>query len=303
MIMKRTLIAFACLFVAAELVVFSALVFLLLKGTTNNTSSASNTVAVTDIGDLTELSFFNGIEELEFEKTDDVWYFKKDREFPVYQEYLKQFSEMVQVLSGVPVGSAAEGIENYNLDEATFWVKCRDENNKSIKILIGGRVGKNGCYVMVEGEDTIYRVPITIGAAADCQLYNIVEMETLPSIEPEQIKDIVITKRGETYKLKGHTKDWSWNEFAKGICALEFSDCVNYNVSEKQLDNYGLDEPTGRISYTYDNGSGEETVVLIIGSRDARGDYFYTMIEGTSAVNRISEALITPCLYNYIEKE
>ena len=61
-------------------------------------TAEANTVTVTDISDLQEISYQYEGKIFAFAKNEDVWYYTKDKEFPVAQAILMRWQQPLEIL-------------------------------------------------------------------------------------------------------------------------------------------------------------------------------------------------------------
>lgn len=274
-------------------------------------------VVVAQLTGITEISFNNSSEDLAFQKEGDTWYYKEDKNFPLKQEYLTKMEETFSDLTGEVADKAATDLTGYGLDQPIYKATAVTSDGTSTTILIGNLASGNSCFAMKEGENVVYTIPTKLGEESALPLYALIELEKFPELEPSQITSITLNKHGKVLQFVKKGEDWyrdssdseenkiadtkNIETIAAAICELKNRDCVNYKVVEKQLNNYGLNQPTESIAYTYEKDGAKGSVNLLVGSADAKDDYYYTKLEDSNQVNRISKALIEPCLYTEAE--
>lgn len=274
-------------------------------------------VPVAQLTGITEISYNNGLEELEFQKEGDVWYYKADKTFPLRQDYLNNMEETFSSLVGEVADKEAEDLESYGLAQPIYKAGAVTSDGISTTILIGNLASGDSCYAMKEGENIVYTIPTRLGEEAAMPLYGLIELEKFPELEPAQITSIILDKHGKTLQFVKKGEAWyrdladteenrisdtkNIETIAAAICELKNRDCVNYKAVDKQLVNYGLDDPAGKIAYTYEKDGTQGSVTLLVGSADAKNDYYYTKLEDSNQINRISRGLIEPCLYTEAE--
>lgn len=274
-------------------------------------------VAFTQLSDITEISFNNGTDDLVFQKENGSWFLKADKNFPLDQQYLAVMEETISNITGDVVNKEAGDLSEYGLNEPIYQATAVTSDGTSTTILIGDLASGNSCFAMKEGEKTVYSIPTKLGEEAARPLYSMIETEKFPELAPAQINEIRITKHGKTLHFikKGEGESGVWyrdstdsedNKIADtkdiesitaAITELKNTDCVNYKVVEKQLGNYGLDKPAETFLYSYEKDGTRGTVSLLVGSVDAKNEYYYTKLADSNQVNRISKGLIDPCLY------
>ena len=78
------------------------------------------------------------------------------------------------------------------------------------------------------------------------------------------------------------------------IAGMTYTDYVNYNCTD--MSQYGLAEPTAKITVDYTDSDGEEqTTVLYVGSTDADGNY-YTHVDDNTEIHVVSSSALSEFL-------
>lgn len=170
----------------------------------------------------------------------------------------------------------------------------------------------------MDGDSQIYTIGSYLTETAAKGLYDFVETESLPHVAGADIREITVSRNGQTRRFCKKTVDdagniaWykdsdadeanrlddngALNNLADAISGLSFLSCVSYKASDEELGSYGLSEPIMTLSWTYENGEADGALSLAIGSSTEDGTGYYTRKDDSRAVNLISKEAAERCL-------
>lgn len=246
--------------------------------------------------DVTALSWEYEDGSLSFHK-EEVWLYDEDENFPVNEEKIE---DLLEIFHEFGVSFKIEEVTDesqYGLDNpvCTIHITAENEEEDSDENRVDSReyVIKLGNYSTMDekryvsiGDDNVYLVENDPMETYDITINDILQYDDIPDFyEAEAIRfegmenyEIVYSEEGkntyleeDVYFKDGKPLDTSLvNEYLTTIRNLDLSDYVTYNVTEEELQEYGLDEPALMINvdYTYEKENGEEstdTFVLSIG--------------------------------------
>lgn len=280
-------------------------------------------IYLTDFDAISRISYNNGKEELSFIKEEDIWYYEADKDFPLEQSYLTTLENELLKMEATRSLEDGDTLEAYGLTEDTQSVSVTGEDGQEVTIRIGNE-NTLGYYVCLEGNDLAYIITSTLYSNIQNGLYDMIVMETLPSITEDSITSFKITEGSdtrvytktvkdkseqvstpepETTELDADTPDiqYKWtveqagsiedvndtfeDTILYGILNLSFTECVNYNASKKELETYGLVEPSLWITVNYEDEGEEKSLTLKVGKEEETGMNYYVQVEGKTAVN------------------
>lgn len=88
---------------------------------------------------------------------------------------------------------------------------------------------------------------------------------------------------------------------AQTLVGMSIESCVDYNGTEEELEAYGLDAPTMKITYTFeDDEAALQTVTILVGNATEDGASYYVLYNDLPAVDTISATTIEGIL-GYLE--
>ena len=218
-------------------------------------------------------------ETLAFHK-DEKWLYDDDEAFPVNEKkinkLLKPFEEF-----GVPfVIEKVKDFAQYGLDNPTCTINLKTKD-KSYEILLGNYSNMDSERYVSIGDGNVYLVKEDPLDKFNISLSDMIEHDNTPSIDKaDEIKfsgaetynivyeedsastycneDVYFTQQDNS-KLPLDTS--RVDSYLSNISDLKLKDYMTYNVSEKELQKYGLDKPelTITVGYTTEDKDGKET--------------------------------------------
>lgn len=230
------------------------------------------------------LSWEYGGTALSFHK-DEVWLYDADEAFPVDKEKIAELLEQFQAFG---VSFIIEDVENYGqygLDDPVCTINLT-AGEQSYEILLGDySVMDSQRYVSI-GDGNVYLAGNDPLDVFDVSLSDLIDHDEIPAFDQvAQIRfsgaeeyaityeedstntycadDIYFTRQGgktlplDTSGVKGYLST---------IRYLGLSDYVTYNVTDAELQAYGLDDPelTITVDYTSENEDGEEVADVFV---------------------------------------
>ncbi|WP_346918895.1 DUF4340 domain-containing protein [Lacrimispora sp.] len=276
-------------------------------------------VYITDFSDVQSVSYDLDGKQLSFTKKDGTWNYDQDDKFPVKQAKLDAIASTVSKLEAVRKLDGGDGFAAYGLDHPIRSIAVTAADSKTSVILLGNATEDGDYYAAIQGEDTPYLISSSLYTETDSKLYDLMALEEFPAIEGTDITDITVTKgedsRHYVKKKSDDEKDTiEWykdsadsqenkvednsplNVLADSLSSLKVKSCPNYNVQDSQLKEYGLDQPSAVITYTYNKNGKDETFTLAVGSLNQDSSCYYTRTENSVFINEIEKASIDKCL-------
>lgn len=247
-------------------------------------------IYVTDIGEVSSVSYDTGSEELSFEKEDDKWLYKQDPDFPLAQSYPEQIVSTFGKLAALRELKDGDGLEDYGLAEPAYTVTLMDSDGNETTLSIGNAVD-DAYYMLNESTEKIYTVSSTVAAVLQHTLDEMAQLDTYPNIGSGNLKKEAITHNGKTTTYDSENEEDSKNiaAVAGGLGAVTLSSAADYSVEDKDLEGFGLDEKARiTVEATYTKDEEEQVLTLYIGSEDGNGNR-YVMMNDSRIVYLISD--------------
>ena len=98
-------------------------------------TAEANTVTVTDISDLQEISYQYEGNDFAFAKNEDVWYYTKDKEFPVAQSYIDAMATAFGNLTAVRELKETDQLSDYGLENPKYTIHLKDSEGTETTLL------------------------------------------------------------------------------------------------------------------------------------------------------------------------
>lgn len=263
--------------------------------------------------EIVTLSWEDTQDAFSFYKKEDVWYYEEDEAFPVSTEKIEQ---ILSYFEEVGVSFTIEEVEDesmYGLDEAVCTIQIGTEE-KTYEVRLGNfskmdekryaDIGDGRVYLLAEDpkdvlatelsevilQDTIpdwdYITGISVEGAVECNITY--QADNTISYSSEDV--YVLEQNGETQPLDTSLV----TNYLYTISTMKLKDYVTYDVTEEQLQQYGLEEPelTIAISYVYtgkDKEDVKEVCTLHIGQDQEESEAAYVRVGDSDLVYRLSD--------------
>lgn len=274
-----------------------------------------DTIPITQMDNISALSFTNAQGELSFTKTEDTWQWDGDAAFPADQTQLDNLARQAGKLSALRTIEDPEGLDSYGLDTPSLRISVSDAQTGSVEILLG-TVAEEFCYAKLADSDVIYTVdPALSESFQELELLDLAEIPEFPTLSTSSVTSVAwtsgdtaltITKtesepaqedeEGET--AQSSTALWEVNgssipdgnstlsSLIAQLSALDFDSCCDYQGQTDTLAACGLDTPTGTLTVSY--GEEGEDFTLTLGALDGTGSFYYAQLSGDPAVYQLS---------------
>lgn len=232
---------------------------------------------VKDIEGLVYRSESTNGEEISLVRKKDVWYYEKDKEFPLDQAYVTNNMVLTaaQATANRKLENPSEDLSEYGLDDPSTTIILKKITGDEVTMHIGSyNTNVEGYYLKVEGDDAIYLVDGQMVFAFDMSIYEIADKEEYPLVEEGSFVHVRILKEKKVLEFKGEVeenapkyvskdsymeqeKTWSVSDngtaYRKGnqqavkeliakMAAFDYSKMIAFHADEEQKRQYGLDE-------------------------------------------------------------
>ncbi len=239
-----------------------------------------------DYKDMKQIAFSYLGESYSFTKADGVWTYDADENFPIHQSFMEA---KAVTLAEIYVEREVEGSEgslaDYGLEKPQLSIQLTLENGESYGFRVGNRNNTANAYYMYdEKADKIYirdgswNVAFGEGQTGEgFHLYDLVEMEPLPSVNTSEITHIFLNGE-ETLNM----------DLLGSVAALEFAKGVNYAADDAAFASYGLAQPRATLKVVYNKTlnqlTAEQSYTLLVGN-DAEEGEVYVCLEGLREIH------------------
>ena len=259
----------------------------------NAREEEASVVYINQMDNIVGISYDAGNGEMVFEKSEDVWTYVPDPDFPLNSSYPENIVYDFSALAAERELEGADDPADYGIDEPLYTITLTDTEKGEETLYFGDMSGDN-YYVMAESTGKIYTVSSTVLTNLDYTLEEMAKLDELPSIGSGNLVKEEIIRDGESTVYDSENEDDTENiaAVAGGLGALTLSEAADYSVEDEDLAEFGLDEASRiTVKATYTTGSEEEKeeniFILYMGDEDGNGNR-YVMVEDSRIVYLIS---------------
>ena len=276
------------LFLLLALVVVSAAAVAATLLTPDETAEEETSTVVfsLDTSAITALSWTYDGEAVALSYADETWSYE-DPDCPIDQSYPENMAYALEEITSDRTIEAPEDLSEYGLDEPQCTIDIT-AGEDSYQLLIGDETTLDGLLYLSTGDGNVYLVSSGLLSAFSYGLYDIIDMETIPSIT--DVSSFTISRASDSLELVyledsglAYSSEYVWflqdgedsltldtdgvEELLGSVTGLSWDSCVSYNAAEDDLAAYGLDAPAVTVTINY-----TETVTVDTGETDEDGN-------------------------------
>lgn len=238
-----------------------------------------------DADAITALSWTCDGETVALSHEDDSWSYE-DPACPIDQSYPENMAYALEEITSDRTIEAPEDLSEYGLDapQCTIDVSAGVD---SYQLLIGDETTLDGLLYLSTGDGNVYLVSSSLLSAFSYGLYDIIDMEDIPSIT--DVSAFTIQRASDSLELVyledsglAYSSEYVWflrdgeayltldtdgaEDLLRSVTGLSWTSCVSYNATDDDLAAYGLDVPAVTVTIHY-----TETVTVDTGETDEDG--------------------------------
>lgn len=257
---KKNTALIAGIIILALLLVFYLVLHNSSKEDSQDTEKTSETAFETTVEDISEAVFKSGENEYKFTKSDDIWKYNGEENFPLDQSAFEEIISKFEKIAADRVLEKPDNISEYGLDDPTVTVSLKDKDGKEQTLQFGdtNSVTSSSYMTLNKDNEKVYMVSSTIVTSLQFDINDLAEKETFPSIT--DITGVIMERNGQTFSVfKDSSSSTGWtvtgwdgtkkdagssqvSEFTNPITSLSWSSFISQNTED--LSQYGLDNPT-----------------------------------------------------------
>lgn len=247
-----------------------------------------------------ELVYKNESYTLRFNKNEaGDWQWKDDTTLPLDQQQMQQLLDQVSALNTLtPLESTGDSTA-YDLDAPDRTLEIKNSDGTGLSLQIGAAVEGGGYYMSRDGDTSkIYVAPDTLVQLMDRNIYQLVQLPTLPVLPVDKLTHIqaqgggvsvtVVHGEGESWLYEGADVSDRIASLTTLLAAgMQIESCVDYNPSSGALPICGLTDPalTVTVNYRGDDGSAG-SFTLRVGY--AYSDGYFALYNDVPAIFKLS---------------
>ena len=240
--------------------------------------------------DVKSVKFVMDKKEVTFEKDGDSWVKSDETAFPVDQD---KMDTLISSLSSVKAERTLEDVEDaseYELDqpENTITVTMEDGSETIIRVGMENDSTSQEYIDLDKDSSTVYVVSNSTFQSFEGTLYDFAESGTFPTVDSSTISKVSVDGKDSSYSIeKDENNFWNITEngdtekadsakatsLTSAVSGMAYASFVNYDCSDEELSQYGLDKPYAEITVDYqeevEKDSADEKNEAKNGSEDA----------------------------------
>lgn len=247
-----------------------------------------------------ELVYKNESYTLRFNKNEaGDWQWKDDTTLPLDQQQMQQLLDQVSALNTLTPLETTGDSTAYDLDAPDRTLEIKNSDGTGLSLQIGAAVEGGGYYMSRDGDTSkIYVAPDTLVQLMDRNIYQLVQLPTLPVLPVDKLTHIqaqgggvsvtVVHGEGESWLYEGaNVSDRIASLTTLLAAGMQIESCVDYNPSSGALPICGLTDPalTVTVNYRGDDGSAG-SFTLRVGY--AYGDGYFALYNDVPAIFKLS---------------
>lgn len=247
-----------------------------------------------------ELVYKNESYTLRFNKNEaGDWQWKDDTTLPLDQQQMQQLLDQVSALNTLTPLETTGDSTAYDLDAPDRTLEIKNSDGTGLSLQIGAAVEGGGYYMSRDGDTSkIYVAPGTLVQLMDRNIYQLVQLPTLPVLPVDKLTHIqaqgggvsvtVVHGEGESWLYEGADVSDRIASLTTLLAAgMQIESCVDYNPSSGALPICGLTDPalTVTVNYRGDDGSAG-SFTLRVGY--AYGDGYFALYNDVPAIFKLS---------------
>ena len=280
--------------------------------TEEESSVTSSTILELDESSVSNIKWTYNEETLSFSQNNGSWTYDGDSAFPLNTGYLDTiFTNLSSLTAYYEPLENVEDLAEYGLDDPAMTVTITTADGET-ELNFGSASLMDSLRYFSMGDGKIYMVSNSLISDYQYALYDLIQMEAIPSIS-DYVSFDLSSANGDLHfdyledSGLAYSDEYVWfynNEaldtqlmtsHIQNVTTLSWTECINYNASAEDLASYGLDTPQLTATVTYKVDDAEKTFTLEMG--DYAGDYCYARISGSSMVYTIDATICDTLLH------
>ena len=237
------------------------------KETESEEEESREIISITS-DDVKSIKFVIDKKEVTFEKNGDSWVKSDEAAFPVDQD---KIDALIGSLNSVKAERVLENVEDaseyeLNQPENTITVTTQDGEETIIRVGMENDSTSQEYIDLNKDSSTVYVVGDSTFQSFEGTLYDFAESGTFPVVDSSTISKVSVDGKDSSYSIQKDENNF-WNITEKGdtekadsakatsltsaVSGVAYASFVNYDCTEDELSQYGLDKPYAEIMVDY----------------------------------------------------
>lgn len=211
--MKKKAVRLAVIFVLLVAVIAALLIVLKQTKEEEPEKKEQKAVSQTEVEDIEKLTYSceaTSGESVTLVREKNIWYYDKDRDFPLDQEYVT--NTMVKTASQATANQTIENpdgnMSSYGLDNPVLTIVLGKITGEEVTMHVGSyNESVEGYYLKVEGDSNLYLINGELVFGFDMTIYEIADKEDFPLVEKTSFTHIKIERPDSVTEFKGEIEE------------------------------------------------------------------------------------------------
>ena len=236
--------------------------------------------------DIQSIRFVLDKKEVTFEKDGDSWVKSDECNFPVDQDKLDTLAGVFSSVIAQRTLKDVVDLSEYELDnpQNTITVTTTDGTTTVIQVGMENDSTSQEYIDLDNDSSTVYVVSNSTFQSFEGTLYDFAKSGTFPTVDSSTVSKIAVDGKDSSYVVEKDENNF-WNitsdgetekadsakvtSLASSLSSLAYASYVNYNCSESELAQYGLDKPYAEITVDYQEEAPDEENTEDVESADS----------------------------------
>ena len=236
--------------------------------------------------DIQSIRFVLDKKEVTFEKDGDSWVKSDECNFPVDQDKLDTLAGVFSSVIAQRTLKDVVDLSEYELDnpQNTITVTTTDGTTTVIQVGMENDSTSQEYIDLDNDSSTVYVVSNSTFQSFEGTLYDFAKSGTFPTVDSSTVSKIAVDGKDSSYVVEKDENNF-WNitsdgetekadsakvtSLASSLSGLAYASYVNYNCSESELAQYGLDKPYAEITVDYQEEAPDEENTEDVESADS----------------------------------
>ncbi len=236
--------------------------------------------------DIQSIRFVLDKKEVTFEKDGDSWVKSDECTFPVDQDKLDTLAGVFSSVTAQRTLKDVVDLSEYELDnpQNTITVTTTDGTTTVIQVGMENDSTSQEYIDLDNDSSTVYVVSNSTFQSFEGTLYDFAKSGTFPTVDSSTVSKIEVDGKDSSYVVEKDENNF-WNitsdgetekadsakatSLASSLSSLAYASYVNYNCSESELAQYGLDKPYAEITVDYQEEAPDEENTEDVESADS----------------------------------
>ena len=237
------------------------------KETESEEEESREIISVTS-DEVKSIKFIIDKKEVTFEKSGDSWVKSDETAFPVDQD---KIDALISSLNSVKAERVLENVEDaseyeLNQPENTITVTMQDGEETIIRVGMENDSTSQEYIDLNKDSSTVYVVGDSTFQSFEGTLYDFAESGAFPAVDSSTISKVSVDGKDSSYSIqKDENNFWNITEngdtekadsakatsLTSAVSGMAYASFINYDCTEDELSQYGLDKPYAEITVDY----------------------------------------------------